>query len=243
MQSKWTIAAGAATRAATLGLPLFIGALSLLGSTASAEPTACTDEATDLIAGRDINVGNVNVCNDATTLTITYAPNSPWCLLETNLQVATSKEDIPHTKKGYPKPDEFDYGDDYDCAWSATFEISLDEIGDGAGPGDSLTIAANAMVEDDHGNKEGAWGDGPRFVGSKRNWSMYFTYEVQATGPGTLIFVTSQTYSGDLVTAANSLAGDSLFDGSEGPEAGDSLCNALADDAGLQSPGDDSFVA
>jgi hypothetical protein len=50
----------------------------------------CDDPfSTDLIAGRHIDAGDVKVCNDHTTLTVTYDPTFPWCLLETNLHVAT----------------------------------------------------------------------------------------------------------------------------------------------------------
>ena len=62
---------------------------------AMAQDACFFDEATDLIAGQTINVGDVNVCNDATTLTVTYELTSPWCLLATHLHVATSEDDIP----------------------------------------------------------------------------------------------------------------------------------------------------
>jgi hypothetical protein len=145
----------------------------------------CADEATDLIAGRTMNVGDVNVCNDDTILTVTYEATGPWCLLKTDLHVATSENGIPQTNRGNPKSDEFAYGDEHDCVGTATFEILLDEIGeDGVEPGDTVVIAAHAEVEDDTGRVEGAWGEGPRFV-ERGNWAMYFTYVVQAPPPST----------------------------------------------------------
>jgi hypothetical protein len=165
---------------------------------AASAQTACTNETTDLIAGRSITVGDVNVCNDDTKLTVTYEATSPWCLTETNLQVATSLGGIPQTKKGNPKPDEVDDGDVHDpCAGTATFEILIDGIGDGlVEPGETVYIAANAMVlNQDDLSEEGAWGEGPRFPDAK-NWAMYFTYQVQASQK--IVFVTSETFNGNL---------------------------------------------
>jgi hypothetical protein len=138
----------------------------------------CDDPlSTDLIAGQKIDAGNVEVCNDDTTLTITYEATFPWCLLKTDLHVATSRSGIPRNRPGNPIPGRFDYGDEHDCAGTAAFEISLDEIDGGVIPGDTVAIAAHADVEDG-AREEGAWGKGTRFV-ERGNWAMYFTYEVQ----------------------------------------------------------------
>jgi hypothetical protein len=141
----------------------------------------CDDPfSTDLIAGQGIEVGDVEVCSDATNLTVTYEATFPWCLLQTDLHVATSQPNIPQTSRGNPKPDEFAYGDAHDCIGTASFEIPLDEIDGGVIPGDTLAIAAHAEVEDGE-RAEGAWGEGTGFV-QGRNWGMYFTYEVQDAG-------------------------------------------------------------
>lgn len=224
------------TFVALVCVPLFFGAILLIGSAAIAQTTACTEEAADLIADQTINVGNVNVCNDDTTLTVTYEAISPWCLQETHLHVATSESDIPQTQKGNPKPGEFDYGDVHDCVGTATFEILLEDINSGVAPGDDLVIAAHAIVLDAFGNEETAWGQGTQFV-QMGNWAMYFTYEVQASS---FVFVTSQTFTGDLVSEATSRFG---FGGSIGLDAGNHICNSLAEDAGLQPTGDTNFVA
>ena len=49
------------------------------------------------------------------------------------------------------------------------------------------------------------------------------------------IFVTSQVYTGDMVTEANTLLGTS-FTTSQGLEAGDALCQSLADSLGSVAP-------
>ena len=145
----------------------------------------CDDPfSTGLIAGRTIDAGDVKVCNDDTTLTVTYEAMFPWCLLDTNLHVATIPEppadpdaNIPQNGPGNPIPGHFAYGDEHDCVGTAVFEIPLDEIDGGVIPGDTVVIAAKAEVEDGK-REEGAWGEGQRFV-ARGNWAMYFTYEVQ----------------------------------------------------------------
>jgi hypothetical protein len=145
----------------------------------------CDDPlSTDLIAGRTIDAGDVKVCNDDTTLTVTYDPTFPWCLLKTDLHVATSRSGIPQNKSGNPIPGQFAYGDEHNCAGAASFEIPLADIDSGVSPGDAVVIAAHAEVEDDTGREEGAWGEGTRFV-ERGNWAMYFTYVVQAAPPTT----------------------------------------------------------
>ena len=67
-------------------------ALALASSLWPGEAAAhgCDDPfSTDLIAGRKADAGDVEVCNDDATLTITYEATYPWCLLETYLHVAT----------------------------------------------------------------------------------------------------------------------------------------------------------
>jgi Protein of unknown function (DUF1554) len=165
---------------------------------------------TDLIAGRTIDAGDVEVCNDDATLTVTYEATFPWCLLATNLHVATipdppaqPDDNIPQNGPGNPTPDEFAYGDDYGGCLDrpAVFEIPLDEIDGGVSPGDMVAIAAHAEVEDGE-RAEGAWGEGPRFV-ERGNWAMYFTYEVQegtcnTPGGSCTVFVTSTRHTGNL---------------------------------------------
>ena len=184
---------------------------------------SCDDPfSTDLIAGRTIDAGDVKVCNDDATLTVTYEATFPWCLLETNLHVATSEAEIPQNKPGNPIPGHFAYGDEHDCVGTAAFEIPLDEIDGGVSPGDTVVIAAHAEVEDGE-REEGAWGEGTRFV-ERGNWAMYFTYAVQAGACGgaasCTVFVTSTTDTGNL----GGLAG------------ADAICQARADSAGLRGP-------
>ena len=128
---------------------------------------------TDLIAGQTIDAGEFEVCNDDTTLTVTYEATFPWCLLKTDLHVATSKSGIPQNKNGHPTPGKFAYGEEYGGCLDgkASFEIPLDDIGDGVEPEDTVFIAAHAEVEHEDGREEGTWGKGTRFV-ERGPWAM-----------------------------------------------------------------------
>jgi hypothetical protein len=151
--------------------------------------------ATDLVTARGIDVGEVKVCNDAEFLTVTYETTWPWCVLKTNLHVASDLAGIPKIKLlGTPNFLRFDFIEDVDCEGEVKFDIPLDEIGAGVIPGeDTVTIAARAVVEGQGadgthprcllGDKCVAWGEGPRF--RPRLPAMYFTYEVQEPPPTT----------------------------------------------------------
>ena len=139
---------------------------------------------TDLITGTGIDVGEVKVCNDAEFLTITYETTWPWCVLKTNLHVASDLAGIPKFKLlGTPNFRQFDFSEEVDCEVPAPVEIPLG----GVVPGETVTIAARAVVEGEGpdgthpqcllGDKCVAWGEGPRF--RPRLPAMYFTYEVQ----------------------------------------------------------------
>ena len=98
---------------------LTLGFLQLTAAPAHAQ-TACNDKATDLIGGRNINVGDVNVCNDNTTLTVTFETTYPYCLRRTALHAATNENDVPQAGQGRPKPMKFDYGASHGCQGSVT---------------------------------------------------------------------------------------------------------------------------
>jgi hypothetical protein len=135
---------------------------------------ACTT--TNLKAGQSIDTGNINVCNDDTTLTVTYEASDPWCVLKTNLHAATTAQDIPQNRVRIPTPGQFDYGDEHYCDSQVSFDIDLEEIGDGISPGEDVVIAAHAEVRNTTtGKDEAAWGEGTRFV-ERGNWGMYFMY-------------------------------------------------------------------
>lgn len=101
---------------------------------------------TDLIAGQNIDVGEVEwefgyVGGDNLVLNVTYETDEPWCMTETHLAVAESVDGIPQNKKGNPKVGNFEYGDDeLSCVtyWSEVVDVP-DECS-------NLVIAAHAVV-------------------------------------------------------------------------------------------------
>lgn len=95
-----------------------------------------------LVAGKNTNVGDVIVWNDADNLYVNYViTDLDWCLTETHLHVATSLGEIPQ-KNGNPPPGKFDYKGEHDCVTEYTYTISLDWL-----PETELFIAAHAVVE------------------------------------------------------------------------------------------------
>ncbi|MGH6905537.1 MAG: DUF1554 domain-containing protein [Geminicoccaceae bacterium] len=214
-------------------------ALALLPALWPADAAAHSCDApftTDLVTGRGIDVGEVKVCNDADLLTVTYETTFPWCVLKTHLHVASDLAGIPKFRLlRTPNWLRFDFIEDVDCEGEVTFEIPLDEIDGGVLPGDSVVVAARAVVEGDGadgthprcllGDKCVAWGEGPLF--RPRLPAMYFTYTVQEPflcGGETskCVFVTSTRHTGDL----GGLAG------------ADAICQDLAEAGGsLAAPG------
>jgi len=98
---------------------------------------------TDLLAGQTIDVGEVQVWNDAGNLYVKYiVDKAGWCLTETHLAVDTVLDNIPQTKKGNPIPGKFEYKKEHDpCVTEYTYTIPLDW-----GCNESLFIAAHAVV-------------------------------------------------------------------------------------------------
>jgi len=107
--------------------------------------TEANPEVMNLLAGQTNLVGEVRVWNDADDLYVKYViTDLDWCLTETHLHVATSLGDIPQTKKFNPIPGQFDHKRVYDpCVQNDTYIIPMSLI-----PGDSLYIAAHAVVSD-----------------------------------------------------------------------------------------------
>ncbi|MFY1111498.1 MAG: hypothetical protein AB3K77_07455 [Methanosarcinaceae archaeon] len=98
----------------------------------------------DLIAGQNMDAGDVKVWNDGNYLYVTYDTDEDWCLTETHLHVATPGEEIPTTSKGNPIPGQFEYSMEHDCVDSYTYKVDLSE--EGANIGDDLEIATHAVV-------------------------------------------------------------------------------------------------
>jgi hypothetical protein len=158
-------------------------AILTLSYTAILPTTAHTEDepfVTDLLAGQDMDVGDVLVWNDGDYLYVKYVITDPdWTITETHLHVATSLEAIPQ-KNGNPIPGKFDYNDQWDHVSEVLYEIELTWEYE-----TELYIAVHAVVEkvisEYEIQTETAWGAPEPFPG--KNWATYFMYTVQTPPP------------------------------------------------------------
>ena len=141
-------------------------AITLLATSAMAEV-----KTVNLIAGKDIVIGEVIVEDVIDTLYVTYKITEPgWVLLETHLEVTDRLSDIPRTKKLNPIPGQFKYFMEYETpVIEYTYEIDLGYLWY------PLYIASHAEVQHVDGSEEGAWGEGWEFS-IYRGWGMYFLF-------------------------------------------------------------------
>ena len=130
--------------------------------TSSATPLA-------LLAGKNINVGTLNVEVVGDNLVVTYKVNDPWVLGETHLYVGTEKP----TKSA---PGQFPYGPE-----SPEYAVIGDDVVytiDLAGfSGTILYIAAHAEVTNPT-EEETAWAGwcNSERIRPNKNWATYFTF-------------------------------------------------------------------
>lgn len=135
-----------------LGILAAMIALALMATPAMAH-TEDDPYTTDLLAGQNMDVGDVEVWNDADNLYVKYVVDKEgWCMTETHLHVAESEENIPQTEAkgrgnggGNPTPGQFEYTNDtHQCITEYTYEIPLDNFD--VDCSEDLTIAAHAAV-------------------------------------------------------------------------------------------------
>lgn len=140
----------------------------------------------DLIAGQHIVAGHVYVSNDGERLSVTYATADGWMLMETHLAVSADEpgsgewlDNGWQNRAGNPVPGRFPHKAVHDPTVDDTFTyvITLDGIIDGVGPDDQIFLGAQAVVYHDDEGREGAWGEGERFV-ERGNWAMFFDHSV-----------------------------------------------------------------
>ena len=88
-----------------------------------------------------VDIGEVQVTDDGTTLTVKYVVDEPdWCLTSTAVDIQTDEVDFATTKKGAPKLGKFELKADHDpCVTTHTETIVLDDL-----DGNITAIAAHA---------------------------------------------------------------------------------------------------
>jgi len=161
-----------------------------IASTVLGDGIPCGEELVlTLWAGQNIDVGDVNVFNDADDLFIQIESTGGWFLTETHVAVATSLEEIPQTGSGNPKVGHFDLSTEHDPPVSY-YEYHVNYAYE---PGQELFLAvhAAAVLMDDGGNpiqEETAWADGYEFPGS--SWATYFNFSIADCSGAEEIIVT-----------------------------------------------------
>ena len=157
--------------------------VALLAALAPTTASASTSPVlwTKLMVGKEF-VGEVNVEHDGNYLYVEYKVYTHWggyCLLETNLHVATTLEGIPQAN-GNPLPGQFDYKGEHNCVREVTYKIPLD----GWVPSveKPLYIAAHSVVGNinDPEVEETGWGvrcgNLAKYAFPGNNWAAYILY-------------------------------------------------------------------
>lgn len=137
-------------------------------------PAAAKPIVVELTAGRNIDVGQIDVWNDNEYLYVKYSAVGGWLITETHLSVMTQLASIPQTKNGGPIPGKFEYRKMFSPGvGSYTFTLPLEP----EWLTSALYIAAHAIVQKTSGEttrSETAWGGDLEFPG--KNWARYFKY-------------------------------------------------------------------
>jgi hypothetical protein len=129
-------------------------------------------------AGQNINVGTMDVSNDAQYLYVTYNVKNGWMLTETHLHVASTLAGIPKNKQGIPVPGQFQYATMHNPPVTTyTYNILLADHGFTLGQ--ELFVAAHAVVVNgDYPSgifqRETGWGGNTPGPGPR--WWFYFNY-------------------------------------------------------------------
>jgi hypothetical protein len=136
-----------------------------------------------LVCGQGLQLGTVSVTNDEKRLYVTFTPSDGWLLGHSRLAMATSLEAFPRPLR--LRAGDMVYQRFHDRLREYTYSIPLRD-GWLAGQ-QELFLAGTAMLL-----KPGprwrpvavrfVWADGQPFPRS--GWQAYFTYTIQATGPG-----------------------------------------------------------
>lgn len=133
----------------------------------------------DLIAGQNIDAGDVCLEVVGDNLVVTYTTQDGWELTEAHLWVGKNIADMPQTKKGNPKVGNFPYkSGDITGVTSYSFFVPLSSLGSDLCD-KTYFAAAHAVVRKPDGSggyqTETGWGSGDPIV-PQGSWAMYFSF-------------------------------------------------------------------
>jgi len=135
----------------------------------------CTPKYIPLLAGQNLNVGNLKISNTNEVLKVKFVNDPYYSVSSAHLWVGTEISQVPMNKNDIPVPGKFPYKDTGDNNFS--FEIPLSDIDN---PEELLNnkpvyLFAHAIITNiKTGETESVWSAGETF-GSQR-WGMYSVY-------------------------------------------------------------------
>ncbi|MFM7177058.1 MAG: hypothetical protein ACKO0X_06520 [Bacteroidota bacterium] len=143
----------------------------------STSGTGCVN----LLAGQTIHVGSVcvedidtNGDGEKDAIRVCYNTTGGWTLQEVHLWVGTSLTQMPRTNSGNPIPGQFPINSgNLSGLTSYCAEISFASLGFTCPGPTQYFLAAHAVVRNQSGGTETAWGEGPRIT-TRGNWGTYF---------------------------------------------------------------------
>lgn len=158
----------------------------LVGFTGTAsngnEGADCDLERTfDLIAGQNIDVGEVHIEHTEDTMTIKYTTTGDWWLAETHVWIGTDVDGVPTSgKQNNPKIGQFPYSMEHDPmvqTYTYTFDL-VEDLGWVFG-GEPLVILTHAVVyrivDGETVQGETGWAGDEDFPSQR--WAYYFEYD------------------------------------------------------------------
>ena len=130
-------------------------------------------KSTDLIAGQNIVAGTVDVYLDGSNISIVYTTNGGWSMEETHMSIGNCTGDIPTTGSGNPKVGHFEYSANHSAGTTVvTYTTDASTL-----PLETC-FAAHAVVTNNSGQNETAWGAGIGFPG--RSWATYVELDMSS---------------------------------------------------------------
>ena len=140
----------------------------------------CGVSSTRLVAGQSIDIGTVQVTQQATELCISFGiTRDDWYLTETHVAIAATAAELPQNDAENPQIGNFPY---HHTGLHSQFDQHCVDYAElGFEPGQRIAIAAHAVVQREDGGTvvqhETGWGEGPAFPGC--GWAMYFEHLIQ----------------------------------------------------------------